>query len=382
MGPLGEHGSAPSQHTRSADGNIAQFVCKHSQGLHFWRQTTSLPCDERRALCHTMAVVLAGAVCCGQAVGFWFVLLFFIAVAINAVYQLHLVRQLELSDEPKDHLIAMHHAEAWTEASRITALQSPALMKKAIKLMQANNILDGTGKLIDGLKAVPVPDEFQANVVFGMIDNNNSEQISVKELSKFLIHFGVNIDAREAMIRQYRETSGDQDKEISKDEFRIWFAPFWKYLFPEMLSLPQFVRTGTRYRFEKLAEKVVEDCDESRGSCPFLKAMAEDDSKLVHAVGSQIAGMMPGAKRVQQLQAQLDPGCCDLKPTWFAQKQQPAEASEADQDQNETHASVMHSIASEQIDVEIRAPLSPPIAQRQVALSLSPAAEQEAHSPM
>ena len=97
--------------------------------------------------------------------------------------------------------------------------------------------------------------EFQARIIFDVIDRNSEDKITLSELGVVLIEFGLPpSEVRYLFLRYDRDNSGF----IDFDEFTRYFRPLWRYAFREFVSkMETWDRKKARIeRLQKLEDEI------------------------------------------------------------------------------------------------------------------------------
>jgi hypothetical protein len=165
---------------------------------------------------YTVAVMLAGAVCCGQAVGFLFLCFFFVLVALHQIFLgCHAARLGKeftgnANDPRQTDILRMHakrHALFWQETSREWVTTERGTLDRAIASMKRRKML----------KRYFTPSSMdQAGVIFDAVDDDQSGIIDAKELSVLMMRFGVQMKELSIVLKNLHKKLVKPEKSSPK----------------------------------------------------------------------------------------------------------------------------------------------------------------------
>ena len=151
-----------------------------------------------------------------------------------------------------------------------------------------------------------MPSRTRADVVYELAANASylecDRQVLVAELLLFFAHFGMRVPQVAAILREEKITTHpDGSETISRETFAAAFAPFYVYVFAQLIDLYRNARLSTRYTLnELLVRHDRADYTRRANACPFSPGAAaapgEADEALSHLrVAALGAGKAPSA---------------------------------------------------------------------------------------
>ena len=227
---------------------------------------------------YTIAILLAGAVCCGQAIGFWGILVMLGCLFAHYAYLDVKCRRLAArvaagtAEPAAAYLAARLGAAAWTECARTPPVGPPGstTYAKAVALVEKYLVDTSTASAAD------YGADCQGGLVFDLIDADGDGVLDADELVAFLVSFGCGADDVARLFAGLPAAQRDAPT-IAHEDFVLYFAPFWRFLFPLYVEElhRRFHGAGGRHAFEALHAATAG----AGGGCPFAAALAESGAK-------------------------------------------------------------------------------------------------------
>ncbi|KAH8096237.1 hypothetical protein JL720_3597 [Aureococcus anophagefferens] len=186
-------------------------------------------------------------------------------------------------------------AAAWTECARTPPVGPPGskTYARAVALVEKYLVDTSTPSAAD------YGADCQGGLVFDLIDADGDGVLDADELVAFLVSFGCGADDVARLFAGLPEAQRDAPT-IAHEDFVVYFAPFWRFLFPLYVEElhRRFHGAGGRHAFEALHAATAG----AGGGCPFAAALAESgEAGPRRAPRRRGRGLRRRRRRVKQL---------------------------------------------------------------------------------